>query len=151
MFLPPPNLHKIKSNKVVLSVSSNPNSPAVVEVKKRGRPKTIVKPVEVEPPTPEEPREAPEAPEAPEVTAETLTKAAPSKRGRKPGKKAETAGTGSGSAEQAGAVIPTDLVSEEVMVALSYFFLKFHLNIIREFPRQSRSKNPSRREGDPRK
>ena len=122
-----------------------------MEVKKRGRPKTIVKPVEVEPPTPEEPREAPEAPEAPEVTAETLTKAAPSKRGRKPGKKAETAGTGSGSSEQAGAVIPPDLVSEEVMVALSYCFLKFHLNIFREFPHRSRSKNPSRREGDPRK
>ena len=78
-----------------------------MEVKKRGRPKTVVKPLEVEPPPLEEPQEVPEA------KSETKPKAAPgpSKRGRKPGKKAEL---GPGASEQAIAVIPPDLLSEEV-------------------------------------
>ena len=82
-----------------------------MEVKKRGRPKTAVKPLEVEPPPKEEPQEVPEA------KSETKPKAAPgpapgpSKRGRKPGKKSES---GPGASEQAAAVIPPDLVSEEV-------------------------------------
>ena len=78
-----------------------------MEVKKRGRPKTAVKPLEVEPPSQEEPQEVQEA------KTETKPKAAPvsSKRGRKPGKKAEP---GPGASEEAAAVIPPDLVIEEV-------------------------------------
>ena len=97
---------KLKSKKSnVLFISSNPNSPVVAEVKKRGRPKTTVKPVVVEPPTQEEPQEVPEA------KSETKSKAAPAKRGRKPGKKTET---GSEPSEQARAVVLPEQVSEEV-------------------------------------
>ena len=89
-----------KSN--VLFISSNPNSPVVAEVKKRGRPKTTVKPVVVEAPTQE----------VPESKSETKAKAAPAKRGRKPGKKTET---GLEPSEQAGAVVLPEQGSEEVM------------------------------------
>ena len=96
--------------------SSNPNSPAIAEVKKRGRPKTTVKPVEVEPPTQDESQEVPEA------KSDSKAKAAPSKRGRKPGKKAAVE-TETGSSDQAGAAVPADLISEEVrLVIFSSFF-----------------------------
>ena len=94
---------RLKSN--VLCFSSNPNSP-VVAVKKRGRPKTTVKPVVVEAPSQEEPQEVPEA------KSEMKAKAAPAKRGRKPGKKTET---GSEPSEQARAVVLPEQGSEEVM------------------------------------
>ena len=94
---------KLKSKKSnVLFISSNPNSPVVAEVKKRGRPKTTVKPVVVEAPTQE----------VPEAKSETKSKAAPAKRGRKPGKKTET---GSEPSEQARAVVLPEQGSEEVM------------------------------------
>ena len=87
-------------------ISSNPNSPVVAEVKKRGRPKTTVKPVVVEAPSQEEPQEVLEA------KSEMKSKAAPAKRGRKPGKKTET---GSEPSEQARAVVLPEQGSEEVM------------------------------------
>ena len=101
--------------KNVFLFSSNPNSPAVPEMKKRGRPKTTAKPVEVEPPTQENFQEAPEA------KTEPKAKAAPSKRGRKPGKKAAVE-TETGSSDQPGAAVPADLISEEVRLV---FFTSF--------------------------
>ena len=105
-------------------------------MKKRGRPKTTVKPVEVEPPTQDESQEVPEA------KSDSKAKAAPSKRGRKPGKKVETGG--------AGAVVPPELISEEVR-RLECFFLNFSQKYLffRKFP--SRSQNLRRKEVDPRK
>ena len=102
-------------------ISSNPNSPVVAEVKKRGRPKTTVKPVVVEAPSQEEPQEVPEA------KSEMKAKAAPAKRGRKPGKKSET---GAGSSEQAGAVAPPELISEEVLGNTTRIFFCIFLNNI---------------------
>ena len=90
----------------------------MLAVKKRGRPKTTVKPVEVDRPAQEESQEVPEA--NPDVKA----KAAPSKRGRKPGKKAG-AETGPGSSDQAGAGVPADLISEKVRGLKSLFFPRF--------------------------
>ena len=75
--------------------------------------------MEVEPPTQENSQEAPEA------KTEPKAKAAPSKRGRKPGKKAGADTDTGATSDLAGAVALPDMISEEVRRLCSVFSVHF--------------------------